>query len=316
MSVGYVYDESMTLHKNELESDHPECPDRIKVIYEELQKQGLIDRMVEIPSRQATQEELQLAHTETYVTALKKAFSNYSEDQLIELFSESNGFDSIFVNQHTFDAAATAAGCTVELVKAILDDTIDSGIAIVRPPGHHAYENTPSGFCFFNNVAVATMVANKTLGKKVAVVDWDVHYGDGTASILADVAGVEFFSIHRFDDGGFYPYNGHPSESNNIHNYGFNMTGDDENYLTLFLEHIIPALYTFQPDIIIVSSGFDAAKGDPLGDFEISPNGFKSMLNMMQAITNKVALVLEGGYNLKVIPKCAVACVEGLLENN
>ena len=136
-------------------------------------------------------------------------------------------------------AAEIAAGSTIELITAILNDEINSGFAIVRPPGHHASESEPSGFCYFNNVALAAMVAKQN-NKKVAVVDWDVHYGNGTASILSNIDDVSFFSIHRHDNGGFYPYNGECSNVTNIHNYPMNKHCGDEEFISVFIEYIIP----------------------------------------------------------------------------
>lgn len=314
MPVGYVYDDFMTKHENELDPFHPENPQRIKVIYEELKKCGLLDQMQCIKSRSATKEELLVAHTNEYIDSIYKIFEENPEDPMPAL-SDHGWYDSLYANQYTLQCAEIAAGSTIELITSILNDDIDSGFAIVRPPGHHATESEPSGFCFFNNVALAALVAKQN-NKKVAVVDWDVHYGNGTASILSNINDVEFFSIHRHDNGGFYPYNGDCSEVQNIYNYPMNKQCGDEEFIHVFIENIIPQLRIFGPDIIIVSSGFDAVAGDTIGGFSVTPAGFAIMLKLMMNVQSKIACVLEGGYNLKIIPQCAKACVEALLEES
>lgn len=312
MSVGYVYDDAMTKHKDC--EPHVEIPERITFIYKQLCEQGLIDKMTCVDPRPATNEELCLAHDQEYVEMMDHTFATLSEEDLMNhfMYTPENGYDSLYVNEHTLDCAKIAAGSSVELVEAIISDKINSGIAIVRPPGHHASENKPGGFSFFNNVAVAAMAAQK-LGKTVAIVDWDIHYGDGTVSIVANKPGIEFFSVHRYDNGSYYPFTGHESDIDNIHNYIVPVHGDDEYYTNLFDTEIIPKLQSFSPDIILVSCGFDAAEGDPVGGFSVTPEGFANMLASMLGVTEKVALILEGGYNVKVISKCAAACVEELL---
>lgn len=319
--VGYVYDSDMMRHKDPSDethlkggSSHPECPQRIESIYKELQKDKLLDNMSRIPSRHATVEEMELAHDNEYLNTLQKIISTQDQHQITSFVTKT--YNSIYANKHTFNSALLAAGSTLDLVDNIINDTIDNGIAIVRPPGHHASKKSASGFCFLNNVAISAIHA-RNKGLKVAIVDFDVHYGDGTADIVGNEPNIEFFSVHRHDNGSFYPGTGNISSVANIHNYGFNLNKvGDSKYLALFKNTIIPLIKQFGPDLIIVSAGFDAGIGDVLGGYSVTPDGFASMTRGLKEVCPSIALVLEGGYNLTTISKSMAACTKVLLEKN
>lgn len=310
--VGYVYSSEMMLHKNPIDDTHPECPGRIEAIYKDLVDKKLIHKMTRVISRHATTEELQLAHDPNYIHTLAKVVEHDNDFEINKYISST--YNSTYANKHTFDAAELAAGSTLELIDNILDDTIDSGISIVRPPGHHASKNSASGFCFFNNVAISAIHA-RNKGLKVCIVDFDVHYGDGTADIVANESNINFISVHRYDDGHFYPGSGQPSEIPNITNYGFSVNkAGDNKYIDLFKMHIIPQIKKLNPDLIIVSAGFDAGINDPLGGYSVTPDGFAQMTRQMKEVCPSIALVLEGGYNLETISKSMTACTKALLE--
>ena len=267
----------------------------------------------------ATREQLAVVHGEWY---LDKVFKNMG---LLE-----DWFDDIFTNKRTRDSALRATGTALKMVQMIIDDEIDCGFANVRPPGHHASENRCGGFCFFNTVAIAAITAARQ-GRRVLIVDWDVHYGDGTAAVLQNLAekdpkvaaNIFFFSIHRWDNGSFYPGKGKEDGSgksrndfaNRVINVGFNGAKGDEFYLDTFKSLVLPLRETFKPDLIIVSAGFDAAVGDDLGGCHVTPRCYGELTRLLSAITPHVALVLEGGYNLRSISQSAVECVKALLNN-
>ena len=198
----------------------------------------------------------------------------------------------------------------------------------MRPPGHHAYPDKPGGFCFFNNVAVAAKVAQKELGvSKICIFDWDVHHGDGTQEAFYSDDSILYISIHRFDKGFFYPEkdDGSPTKTGEGKGEGFNVNvawnhkhstqksdiGDKEyKYICSNLLHGI--IEEFSPDLIMVSAGFDAAKGDPIGQLEVSPKGYVYMTQMLRTLSPRLLVALEGGYNFKAISRSAAATIKAL----
>lgn len=321
MKAGYVYDSAMCAHfkPNDV---HPESPKRITSIYNTLDKSGILEHFIQIESRKASKDELELVHDAEYVNLMSK-IPNYDSRRLENL---SECFGDIYLNKDSYDAALLSCGSTIALCEAIVTDKIDNGFAIVRPPGHHAEHDVAMGFCIFNNVAVAAKVLQqKHKIKKIAIVDWDVHHGNATQNTFYEDDSVLFFSLHRFDDGTFYPgRSGDPKKVGSNKGKGFNVniawnTSDDPNtrigdseYIRAYQEIIKPMLKEFKPELIIVSAGFDSAEGDPLGQLHVSPNGYNYLTSELMEIT-KVAVVLEGGYNLDSISKSAKACCEAII---
>lgn len=309
MQVGYVFDPFLANHKCLDENTHYECPERIYSIYKELLNQDLVNSMVLIQSRNATINEIELAHDSKYLNKLEKTFS-YGEKTVRQNIK--NRYNSVFANKYTLECAKLAAGSTVELVTNIIEKKIRSGIALVRPPGHHATKNEAMGFCIFNNVAIASLVA-RNMGKKVVVVDIDVHRGNGTQNILQNEKDIYFYSTHRYDNGDFYPgYDKY--KAGNLVSVGFNGSITNDNFIKMYKDNIIQDIQKLSPDIIIVSAGFDAGINDPLGECNVTPKGFRKVIEMLQTITPNIALVLEGGYNLKTISNSMCECTKALLE--
>lgn len=305
--IGYVYDELMLLHQ---EYDHPECPERIKVIYEELKRRGYLDKMIKVPSTRITKEELQLVHSKEYIDNTYKLFT-LPEKQIKAIVKN---MDSIYANKNSLVSAEVAAGSTLNLMKGVLAGVIDHAVAIVRPPGHHCKCGACGGFCFFNNAAIATKYA-LNCGKRVAVVDWDIHEGDGTKNILKSETNALLISIHRYDYGNYYPGTGKSINQRNICYVPLNnVQGTDEEYYDIFDKVVIPKVTEFKPDIIVISAGFDAAEGDPLGGYHLSPNCYYTMTKKLMAFNKPLLLVLEGGYNLNSIAQSMAECVRCLLN--
>ncbi|CAF1716427.1 histone deacetylase 5 isoform X1 [Brassica napus] len=324
--VGLVYDETMCKHDTPHGEAHPERPDRIRVIWENLQLAGVTQRCVVLGGTKAEDAHLQLVHTKDHVNLVKSSTNkkDYQSDRVASLVN------SIYLNGSTSEAAYLAAGSVVEVAERVAKGELDSGFAIVRPPGHHAEADEAMGFCFFNNVAVAAsylLDERPDLGvKKILVVDWDVHHGNGTQKMFWEDPRVLVFSVHRREDGGFYPggedgsYNmvgEGPGEGFNINVPWEQGRCGDADYLAAWDHILIPVAKEFNPDIILLSAGFDAAIGDPLGGCRVTPYGYSVMLKkLMEFAQGKIVMALEGGYNLDSIAKSSLACVQVLLEDN
>ncbi|KAK4477806.1 hypothetical protein RD792_017068 [Penstemon davidsonii] len=222
-----------------------------------------------------------------------------------------------------------------QVAEKVAKGELDSAFAIVRPPGHHAEEDEPMGFCLYNNVAVATsFLLNERvrtgfilpeLGiKKVLIVDWDVHHGNGTQKMFYKDPRVLFFSVHRHECGTFYPTGEDgsyvmigegPGEGYNINVPWENGRCGDADYLAVWDHILVPVAKEFNPDIVIISAGFDAAIGDPLGGCRVSPYGYSILLDkLMEFAGGKIVMALEGGYNLNSLANSVHACVEVLLQ--
>lgn len=316
--VGIVYDERMCGH---FEEGHVESPERITCIFNKLLEDGVVRRCVMLKARHATDEEILSVHAAQWLETTKKLAQLEDEEALQEHAEE---FNSIYLNSKSLDCALLSAGSTVELVKRVCDGSLRRGMAVVRPPGHHAECHTAMGFCFFNNVAMAAKIAVEKCGvSRVAIVDWDVHHGNGTQNMFYNSNHVLYFSVHRYDHGTFYPGTkaGGPHMVGEGEGVGHNVNVawnekrmGDEHYSLCFQHVLLPILSDYNPELILVSAGFDAAKGDPLGRCEITPHGYYTLLSMLKRFANgKIVVVLEGGYNLDSISQSYAACAKALL---
>ncbi|KAG0299268.1 Histone deacetylase hda1, partial [Dissophora globulifera] len=322
--TGYVYDVRMRFHNNvHGDDDHPEDPRRIWRIFDALNTAQCTDRMIKIPSREATFEELNLVHTESHIENITKT-TVMSKDNLLEM---ANGYNSIYLNNSSAFCARLSCGSLIELCKAVALGQVLNGLAIIRPPGHHAEPDEAGGFCLYNNVAIAARYLQQAHGlKKIFILDWDVHHGNGTQTAFYDDPDVLYCSIHRYDYGTFYPGDpiaaahtaiGEGRGRGRTINIPWNTHGmGDSEYIYAFNKVIMPVLYEFAPDFVLVSAGFDAAKGDHIGQMLVTPPAYGHMTQMLRSLAGgKIILALEGGYNLDSIAVSGLACARALLND-
>lgn len=322
--VGLFYDAVMKLHST---PDHVEKPERLINIMEKLEE--LVRRcnmktvLQAFPGRAATDDEIDLVHTPEHIMRS----DNLTTTKVRKYIKETDS--DVYYNKHSDRVAKWAAGSVVEAVDQVARGILRSAFAVVRPPGHHATRDKPMGFCLYNNVAIAASCVLRKVQKinKILIVDWDVHHGNGTQEIFYEDDRVLYFSVHKHDRD-FFPPGGAGSAdmTGKGRGLGFNVNVPlvrnkderigDADYLAVWDHILIPVAQSYEPDLVIVSAGFDAAIDDPLADFHVTATGFGALLSKLKKLAGgKVILALEGGYNVKYIPKCALACVHELLKD-
>ncbi|KAI4795506.1 hypothetical protein KUCAC02_031370 [Chaenocephalus aceratus] len=320
-TTGLVYDEKMMEHLNLWDRHHPEQPQRIFKIFSKHQQLGLVGRCKRIPVRLATEEELSTCHR--YHIQQMKATAEMKPRDLHKLGLE---FNSIFINNQSYQCALLAAGGCFSAVERILSGEVSNGVAIVRPPGHHAEKDSPCGFCFFNTAAVTARHAQKISHDaplRVLILDWDVHHGNGTQHMFEDDDSVLYVSLHRYDNGSFFPssLDAAPDRVGVSKGAGFNVNVawsggrmGDSDYLAAFHSVIMPIATEFNPGLVLVSAGFDAARGDPLGGYNMTPEGYAHLTHLLMSLAGgRVLHILEGGYNLSSISDSMAMCTSVLL---
>jgi acetoin utilization deacetylase AcuC-like enzyme len=292
--LGYVLDDLFIQHR--APAGHPERPARAEAVRDALIEAGITSRGVHRPTRAATDDELARIHAAHYL------------DELARVVPGKSGWldPDTYFSPGTWDAARAAAGSTAQLTLDVLSGELGHGISVVRPPGHHATRDRAMGFCLLNNVAAAASAARAAGAARVAIVDWDVHHGNGTQDIFWDDPSVLYLSVHQFP---FYPGTGAPTEIGGAGavgatvNVGLPNGCGDAEYIGVFDHVFLPKLAQFRPDVLLISAGFDAFQHDPLAGMRVSHAGFAQMARRLRAAAERwsagrVVAVLEGGYDL------------------
>jgi len=310
-ATGYVYDPLFLEHDL---TDHPESSARLTAIVAELSSAGLLARMQPIPARPADDALLSRVHDPGYIERVR------------QISARGGGYldpDTYLVGR-TDEAARLAAGGTAELTAAVLRGEVRNGIALVRPPGHHAERSRGMGFCVFNNIAVAAQAALDGFGlDRVLIFDWDVHHGNGTQDIFYESPQVMFISTHQYPH---YPGTGDWRETGRGAGRGYTANlplsagvGDD-GFRRLFAEAVVPLAERFRPELILVSAGYDAHWKDPLAGLHMTLAGYWQLARGVVSLAERLCggrlvVVLEGGYNLPILARGVADTCRALLRD-
>ncbi|XP_023565584.1 histone deacetylase 9 isoform X7 [Octodon degus] len=344
-ATGIAYDPLMLRHQCICgnSTTHPEHAGRIQSIWSRLQETGLLNKCERIQGRKASLEEIQLVHSEHHSLLYGTSpLDGQKLDPRILLGDDSQKFfsslpcgglgvdsDTIWNELHSSGAARMAVGCVIELASKVASGELKNGFAVVRPPGHHAEESAAMGFCFFNSVAITAKYLQDQLNiSKILIVDLDVHHGNGTQQAFYADPSILYISLHRYDEGNFFPGSGAPNEVGTGLGEGYNIniawTGGldppmgDVEYLEAFRTVVMPVAKEFDPNMVLVSAGFDALEGHtpPLGGYRVTAKCFGHLTKqLMTLVDGRVVLALEGGHDLTAICDAAEACVNALLGN-
>ena len=278
--------------------DHPESPERLAAIYEMLALPEMAEKFTQIPVRPATIDELAMIHRRSYIDLVAdtagKSFTSLDPDTA--------------TTAESFNVALLAAGGLLNAIDSVVSGRVDNAFALVRPPGHHAEDRGAMGFCLFNNVAIGTMHAiTRHHLERVLIVDWDVHHGNGTQHSFYEDRRVLYFSTHQYP---YYPGTGDLKENGRGAGLGYTINvplrpgADNALYLDIFRKLLQPVALKFQPELILVSAGFDIYKQDPLGGMEVTTEGFAYLTRVLMNISDaccqgRLVMTLEGGYHIQ-----------------
>lgn len=307
--VGVVYDPRFLEHD---QPSHPENAERLKAIVQELEHTGLIAKLVPIPATPVAEDLLLRIHEPHYLDYL--AAVAQMGGRMLD--------PDTYMNSHSYEVALLAAGGTVNAVETVLRGEVKSAFALVRPPGHHALSDRAMGFCLLNNIALAAQhaISNHKISR-VLIVDFDVHHGNGTQDIFYERSDVLYFSAHQYP---YYPGTGHWKERGQGPGEGYTVNVPlpagvgDEGYERVFAEILEPLASKYQPELILVSAGYDGHWRDPIAGIRLSTGGYAQLVGELLSLaeehcSGRIAFVLEGGYDLKALAASVAATLAALL---
>lgn len=309
--TAFVYDPFNLRHTLD---GHPENYRRLETTWALLQKDGILERMMRVPSKEAPFEIITKVHSPYYIERLESA----------TLFGRARLDPDTYVNEDSYHAALLAAGGLLNVVDAVMTGQADNGFALIRPPGHHATPENGMGFCLLANVSIAARWAQIHHGvERVLVVDFDVHHGNGTQDVFYNDPSVLFFSIHQYP---YYPGTGAADETGRdfatgtIINIPLPAHVGDQGYLDAFRRVLTPAARRYRPELILLSAGYDAHWLDPLASEFLSISGYHMLIHELMALADelcdgRLVCALEGGYNLDVLAHAVLTTLRALTES-
>jgi acetoin utilization deacetylase AcuC-like enzyme len=286
-------------------ANHPESPDRLAAIQDELIRQRVLDALWQVEAPRVTHEQLALIHPPRYVEALEALQPAHG---LVHIDPDTA------MNPHTLDAAFRAAGAVVRATELVLDGEARNAFCAVRPPGHHAESRRAMGFCFFNNLGVGVAHALKLGIERIAVADFDVHHGNGTEELFHDEPRVMMVSIFQSP---FYPYCGETPRGPNMHNIPLKAGSCGEQFREAVTAEWLPALEAFKPEMVFISAGFDAHRDDEMASLGLVEDDYAWITEQLMGVAERhaegrVVSVLEGGYDLCALARSATAHIRTL----
>lgn len=309
--VGFVYDDIFLKH--ETPQWHPETSERLISILNHLKNSGLWEKLVHIKPRKADYADIELAHAKSYIEKIRKFGTGYLDGDT-------------YMSENSLEASLYSAGAVIEAVDRCKKGEIYRAFCAVRPPGHHAEADRAMGFCIFNNIAVGARYAQKIGYKKVFIIDFDVHHGNGTQHIFEEDDTIFFFSTHQYPH---YPGTGseHERGKGRGEGYTYNIPmhggSGDKDYLHIYQDILPQIVKRFEPDIILVSSGYDICIEDPLSAIRISSEGIRGIVRGILSCSKlqtpiselPVILALEGGYDLEALAESVKITIEEMMKN-